>query len=943
MQSSSDSHRFFITVALCCAIALCVVACPVFAQEAPRYEIQCTLDVATHSVRAHQRVVFTNTVETELSELFFHIYPNRAYTKQEQEFIIRYAGYFKANIFPEGIEDSKFTVEKIAHNEQALDYEITSDDKTILHVILPRTLSPGESIAVEIDFSFRIPHSYGRFGWHENIIALARWYPVLSVVDEQGWHNYPFYPYHQPFFTEAAHYAVSLTVPEDYVVAHTGIVKEEQASGDGVKTLFIETEFPVRDFSLAASPDYQVHTLADDTTTIKSYYLPGDDFYAHKAAEFAAGLMDNYGAQFGSYPYSEFTIVPVYLGYGGNQSSNIILMDTRAYQLPRFLIRYFDFLISHETGHQWFFNLVGSDEYKEMWIDEGINSYFISQYLDEKYGDNAEVLVLPDGFKHLIPNFSFNSGRIMRYFFIAKSGMDRPILGELSSFKEPSSIFSLAYGKGSIVIGMLRALIGDDAFNRAMQQYCRDYRFKNISVADFIALCQQNSGKDLKWFFDQWLRTNKLCDYAVVAVSNAAITIKNRGEIVMPLTTEISFSDGTVTSDQWDGNGATRTIPISSRGAIERIVVDPQETMLDIDRTNNIWPRVLAVRAVPLYFAAYEVPVVLDEYAYNLIYGPEVARGGVGVRTTLQKPFDNIASLSTGYDFNGSIIKAVLGLEQRNVLNRQLAVGLELFRDEDIQGKAEDLSGGKLYVRQELWPARYGLTEINDHITLYLLRNRKFEGSLVAQREDTEDISYLRKDEAIVGAQLNLDRSGPYFNPELGYKVAAMVEQAGHFLGGKESFTRSAVDINKYHSFIPGQTLAMHLKMGWGFPSDKQLFELGGDESLRGYDRKALRGSRILLGNIEYRFPLWENINLRLFDNIINLQQIQGVAFFDVGRVWYGEFSESNFKKDVGVGLRMHVDIGSFLEKLILRLDIAQAINEPKEDAHVWFGISHTF
>ena len=104
-----------------------------------------------------------------------------------------------------------------------------------------------------------------------------------------------------------------------------------------------------------------------------------------------------------------------------------------------------------------------------------------------------------------------------------------------------------------------------------------------------------------------------------------------------------------------------------------------------------------------------------------------------------------------------------------------------------------------------------------------------------------------------------------------------------------------------------------------------------------------MRGSRFFLGSLEYRFPLIRQTNLRLLDNIISISAFQGVAFFDAGRIWHGDVEKSNIKKDAGLGLRVHVDIGSYLEKLILRIDVAQAINEPKEDPHVWFGISHAF
>lgn len=921
----------------------------IFANNSPTYKLNCVLDDQNHILKASQKIIFTNNYKKDIKEIFFHIYPNRKYSEQEKKFILQYAGYFKIDPFPEGFQNGELNIGSIKKNNKELIYKIEGKDRTILKVELDKPLSFGETVELDIEFEIFIPHSYGRFGWHSmagesRIISLCRWYPILSVLDKEGWHNYPFYPYHQPFFSDAANYEVNITLPKDYIVAHSGVIKETTDNANNTKTIVIKTERPVRDFSLTASPDYQIYSLEHNGIKINSYYLKNDDFYGEKAAEFAAELIDFYSDKFQKYPYSEFSIAPVYLGYGGNQSSNIILMDTRIYKFPRFLIRYFDFLISHETGHQWFYNLVGSDEYKEMWIDEGINSYFLLQYLESKYGRDALVMELPEKLKWLVPNFSFRQAASSRYLFLVKNGMDRPVLGKLSSFKEPSSIFSLTYGKGSLVVSMLRYLVNDEIFNKIFKRYFKEYSFKNISVNDFILLAEEESGLDLEEFFQDWLMSSKSCDYAIKKVEKDKIILENLGQIPMPTEILIRFEDGSSIIDNWDGKGEIREIDISSDKKIKQVIIDPKDNILDIDRVNNYWPKSIYKKPVGLYFFAYEIPIFIERDFYNLIYGPELGGSSLGLRATLQKPYDNILSLSTGYDFNAQTIKSVLGYELKHLFNRQLAIGFEVFKNEDLTGKEEDLDGGKIYLRQELWPASYGLTEINDHVIFYLLRNRSFEKSLVASaRDDIEDFSYKRKHEAIAGINFTFNRSGPYPDPETGYKTGFTLENAGHFLGGKESFIRFMIDFNKYQLIFPKQKIAVHLKYGYGSPEDKDLYYLGGDEALRGYGRKANRGSQIVLGSIEYRFPLKEYLNLRVFDNVLNLKSLQGVLFFDCGQSWYEHFRDAELKKDAGIGLRFHIDVGSFLEKVILRLDVAQAINEPEEDTHFWFGISHAF
>lgn len=912
-----------------------------FAQTPPEYKIEAVLDTTNHTIKANQLITFTNDSKNPVSEVFFHIYPNRKYTEKEKAFLYRYAAYFKIKPFPDGFQSGGLKIGYIKTDAQNLNYDIEGSDQTILKVNLPKPLSPGASIKLKIAFEVAIPHAIGRFGWHKDIIALCRWYPMLSVLNEQGWCNWPSYPYHQPYFSDAANYKLKLTVPQNQTVIHTGLLKEETANSDGTKTVFLETEFPVRDFGLAVSASYKVYSLDFGGVKINSYYLAGTEFFAKKAAESSRDLMGFYTKKFGPYPYKEFSIAPVYLGYGGTQLSNLVFIDTRAYYLPRFLVRYFDFLIAHETGHQWLYNLVGSDECNQMWIDEGFNSYFILQYLEAKYGKDAKVMVLPEFLKPVIPNFSFRQGSIDRYVYTVKNGLDRPVLGSLSSFQEPSSIFSITYSKGSRVVAMLNYILGDEAFGRLMKRYFKEYRFKNISVGEIRRIAEEESKKDLKEFFKAWLNTKEFCDYAVKAVDKNKVVIEKIGAIAMPVQTKIMLKSGREVIDNWDGVSKEHRIILNDGDVVKSVYIDPETELLEPDKVNNHWPIPLNAQPVPLYFFAYEVPVFLPQDKYSWIFGPQVTEG-LGFKTSFQRPNDFIAYASSGYNFDSANINSRAGYQIKHLFNRQLSAGVEVFKIDDTDGK-ENTQGLKGYLRQELWPVPYGLSQVNDQITLYFLRDTEIKNTYLLGLENINNLHYRKTDEAIIGLALNLDRSGTFPDPQMGWKFGAVQELAGHMFGGDEYFWRESFELTKYHSFIPSQTLATHFKIGWGTPDDKNLFQLGGPLGLRGYPRKSIEGAKAILANIEYRFPVLKDTHLRVLDNIINFSSLGGVVFFDAGKAWFNDFDKMDFKKDVGLGLRLGIDIAGFLENVILRLDFARAVRDKKEDNRVWFGINHAF
>lgn len=924
---------------------MCCAPSGVWAADPPNYDIEATIDVSSKLISAHQRVVFINRTSKPTEALYFHVYPNRMYTPKEKAFLLRYAGYFKVDPYPDGFPKDVFQIQNATRGNETLLFAIEGEDRTILKVALGKALGPGEAVTVDLHFTLKIPHAYGRFGWNEKVIALSRWYPILSVYDENGWSNYPFYPFHRPFFSEASTYRVRLTVPSDQTVIHTGDLVNEENAGT-MKTMEFKTPIPVREFSLAMSSEYKYVEGKFKSTTIRSYYLPGREERAQEAVNNAVSLMEYYSPKFGDYPYESFSIAPVYLGYGGEQMSNLVFIDTRVFELPKGLYRYFDFLIAHETGHQWFYNILGIDSFKEIWMEEGFNSYFLQDYLEDKYGKDASIIDInrwPKWAQIFVPHLSFRTTGGIHYKLLARQGMDHPIIDKLSGYAEPSSIFSLAYGKGSMVVKMLRVLMGDEAFYRTFARLFKEYSYRNVSLADFKRICQEESKTDLEDFFNSWLHTAEKFDVAVAGVKGQEIRLENRGGIEMPVDVEVQFADGETKNLEWDANTGKQTLNAEGSSRIKRVTLDPEEHWLDLDKTNNHWPRRVRFYPVPLYLPVHDLPIFWPESSYNVVAGPEFDQG-VGIKASVQKPYDQILYAASDYDFNEKWQTSRIGYEKDNLFDSMMAFGVEMKNRTDFDDGEEDLVSGKVFLRKELWPSAYGLTDINDHVTLYLIRNQSLNRTKIfGGSEYVRNASYLKNDEAIVGAAFHLGNARPHPDPREGYTLDTMVENSGHFWGATQQFTRSMVDYRFFRPVTAQSKIGIRTKYGWGSVDDKNLFELGGIDGLRGFDRKTVRGANALLGTAEYRFPLISKINWSFFDHLITLRKVSGVAFFDAGQSWYDSFKNTDLRRDAGLGLRIHMSIGSYLEDAILRIDAARAISDPEDDVHVWVGLNHAF
>jgi hypothetical protein len=918
-----------------------------FAFEHPQYDIAARLDASQKTIAAEQTVTFTNNSQNEINKLHFYIYPNRVYTEKEKKFVMRFAGYFKTDFFPEGFQAGRVDMQSLRSGEADLAYKIDGKDQSLLTVDLPDALAPGETITVQMTYSVFIPRSLGRFGWNENMFRLSRWYPQLAVHNDEGWQINPFYPFHRPFYSEASLYKVKLTVPKEQVVIHSGSAISEEEEGE-YKVIVTESRQPIREYTFATSPEYLLVEGSYKDVKIKSYYLPGNEVRAKEALRNVKDAFAFYSDLFGEYPYEVFSIAPVQLGYGGEQNSNLIYIDTRVYELPGFLSRYFDFMVAHETGHQWLYNVVGIDAFKEMWLEEGLNSYFMQEYLEHKYGEYASVFEFPAWFKDwewLLPPLTFYRTRDFRYKTLARIGMDHAIISKLESFREPSSIFSITYGKGARVVGMLRHYLGEQAFSKVLQRLYAEYTFKNLSIEEFIGICEQEAGGELDWFFDPWLFGDQQFDYAVKKVSDGKIEIENRGGIDIPVDVKVNYADGTTEQFRWDKSKDANPIAVKIEKKIKSVRLDPEQELLDLDQTNNSWPRKVSFIPVPFYFGLYDVALFVPEDSYNVVVGPEAVGSRLGIKASIQKPYDQIFYGATGYEFGDELHKSRVGYQFNNVLGKQAALGFQIANVKDYEDGTEDLASGRIYYRRELWPAKYGLVDINDHFTLYLLRNRRLNDGIefATMRERTSHMEYARRNESIVGLAFDLNRAGPYPDPHEGYKLHTLFESAGHFLGSEQYFNRGTLETTHYQFVTRRSKLAIRMQAGTGYPKDKDLFQLGGINSLRGYNRKEFRGSNLLMGSLEYRFPILKKLRLRDPDHLFHLEGIDGVAFFDAGQVWYGEFSESSLKKDAGFGLRFKVNIASFIEKLVVRFDVAEPINDSKEDTKFWFGVNHTF
>ncbi|MDN5331411.1 MAG: hypothetical protein PWP45_636 [Tepidanaerobacteraceae bacterium] len=441
-------------------------------ETGPRYIIDVTFDPEKETVYGTQTVVFQNRTPEELSKIIFHIYPEAFKSLKTAPFPMKELKY----AYPEGFSEGYINISDVKAGERKLDFQ---KEGTLLKVSIPEPLKPGEKIEIKMEFQEKLPFSPGRFGHGKNTYNFGNWYPVLCVYDENGWNLDPYYSIGDPFYSETASYDVSITAPDGFTIAATGKpVKKIIKSGS--TTWVFEAEL-VRDFAWVAGSGLKVISGKVDGTKINVYYFGNDEDAAKKALEYGKQALRFFNRYFGPYPYDEYSIVMSDFYIGGMEYPNLVLIDHHLLDDEVLL----EYVVVHETAHQWWYGLVGNNQVKEPWLDEAITEYSTVLYYEGVYGRAKGREIYQDFI--LYP-----------YRFFELGNSSGPILRPVSQFKSWGEYDATVYKKGAIMLKELEGRVGKSKMRKALRLYLRQNVFGNATTDDFVNAVSGAMGTDFR-------------------------------------------------------------------------------------------------------------------------------------------------------------------------------------------------------------------------------------------------------------------------------------------------------------------------------------------------------------------------------------------------------------------------------------------------------------
>jgi hypothetical protein len=604
-------------------------------QQETNYKIHVTLNDVKHELNGFESIDYINNSPDTLMFLYFHLWPN-AYSNNKTA--------LARQIFNMKGKAKLFNDEELRGYIDSLDFE--ADGEKIKWYLLPESpdicminfnepLNTGDTVIITTPFHVKIPEGVtSRLGHIGESYQISQWYPKPAVYDRSGWHQMPYLDQAE-FYSEFGRFEVSITLPSNYIVGATGILQNEDEKrfldklasdpSSGKAIYYREADFPpsskeiktlnyiennIHDFAWFA--DKRFHVLkgrvklpcSGREVTTYAMFTNKEAHLWWNALSYINSAISYFSGCIGDYPYDVFTAVQSTLNSGaGMEYPGLTVIGPAG---DPYLL---DQVIAHEICHSWFYSSLGSDERRFPFMDESIASAYESRYLNEKYPDKKlwELSFRNRKLAEFLKIDEIPAQRIgeLEWLVPARRNQELPVNLAATDYNS-DNYGSIIYSKAAQGFNYLRAYLGDSLFDTIIHDYYGKWKNKHPQPEDLRAVFEENTAKDLEWFFDDFLGTTKRLDYKIIRSENNRLLIKNNGELNGPFYLMKTKGD-IVNSVQWeDGFNGKKWIDVPWTDESE-IVIDPDHVMPELFRLNNnihtsgIWPKADPVKLRFLY------------------------------------------------------------------------------------------------------------------------------------------------------------------------------------------------------------------------------------------------------------------------------------------------------------------------------------------------------
>lgn len=568
-------------------------------QQHVDYTMDIDMNVNTFQYEGKQKLVYTNNSPDILARVYYHLYfnafqpgsemdvrsrtiqdPDRRVTDRISKLLPNEIGYIK--------------VRSLKQNGTSISYETVG---TVLEVELNKPIQPGEKVTFDMVFDAQVPKQIRRSG-RDNAdgvsLSMTQWYPKLAEYDFEGWHADPYIA--REFHGVWGDFDVKLTLDKTYIVGGTGYLQNPNEIGYGYETGTVKRaegdkltwhfNAPnVHDFTWAADPDYIHDTMQVPNGPLLHFLYSNDEDIKEnwtKIQPETVKLMQFFSENIGQYPYKQYSFIQG--GDGGMEYAMCTLITGGS--------NYSGLLgtASHELAHSWFQFLLASNEAKHEWMDEGFTSYISSLAMNSLKEQKSDTPL---------------SGSYRGYIGLANSGIEQPLTTHADRYALNAAYGRAAYSKGSVFLGQLGYIIGEENLKKTIKKYFDDFAFKHPKPFDIIRTAERITNIELDWYFIDFAQTTNTIDYRVKTIEGKLITLERIGLMPMPIDLSVTYSDGskevfyiplqmmrgekpTSATQINDWAWAMPTYSFETKKAIKSVEIDASQMMADVKRENNL-------------------------------------------------------------------------------------------------------------------------------------------------------------------------------------------------------------------------------------------------------------------------------------------------------------------------------------------------------------------
>lgn len=594
---------------------------PAYWQNRADYTLQATIDTVKQQLTGAAIIRYTNNSPDSLSSLWLQLDQN-IYQKGARS---NYLFDQQPEQFTTGYVLDRVQLEQNGKIITA-DYIITD---TRMQIRLAKALpAKTGTITIRITYHYTIPGAFGgRTDYvkttNGTIYEIAQWYPRMCVYDDlEGWNTLPFLGSGE-FYCEYGNFDYSVTVPWNMIVAGAGELQNAQevltpqqiarltAARNSDKTVIIRSAAEVtdphsrpvqkgmltwrfkmnntRDVAFGASASFiwdgaRVNLPNGKKCLAMSVYpveSDGNEAWS-RSTEYLKASIEYFSKTWFVYPYP--TAINEAGIAAGMEYPGILFdgMNDKGKELY--------WVTAHEIGHNWFPMIVGSNERRSAWMDEGFNT-FIDIYASDAFNKGEYA---PKRDSEYAPGGGNPADEIVPWLSDPKAPSMMMAADAIpETYRHPISYFKPAFG-----LYLLREyILGKDRFDHAFKRYIHTWAFKHPAPDDFFHTMDNESGEDLSWFWREWFYNNWSLDQAVqqvtVAGDKAQITIANLHKMVMPVVVQITYNNGTTQRislpvETWLQH-TSYTFSVPATAAITSVIIDPDHMLPDANRQNNVW------------------------------------------------------------------------------------------------------------------------------------------------------------------------------------------------------------------------------------------------------------------------------------------------------------------------------------------------------------------